>query len=153
MTTIKFAKQFLKLHGQTSAELVAVKLLDTATISSNDFEELVEYDAKANDGSYYPLDRNKTYTQLIFIGNKNIPFTTLRNKNKYLDYMKSIGWVYDIEVENELPSDTFMQSMVDNYSDNDEHSDGSIEEAYKQAEKVPRMWLHDLMLNNQWRTR
>lgn len=99
MTTIKFAKQFLKLHGQTSAELVAVRLVDTATTSPDDFEEMYEYDAKADDGSYYPLDNNKTYTQLIFIGNKNIPFTTLRNKDKYLDYVKQIGWVFNVEVD------------------------------------------------------
>lgn len=49
-----------------------------------------------------------------------------------------IGNIYETEefmhlqATNELPSDKFMQSMIDNYSDNDEHSDGSIEEAYKQ---------------------
>ena len=99
MNTIKFAKQLLKLHGQTSAELVAVRLVDTALMSPADFDELYNYDCKADDGSYYPLDNNKTYTQLIFIGNKNIPFTTLRNKNKYLDYVKQIGWVFSVEVE------------------------------------------------------
>ena len=49
-----------------------------------------------------------------------------------------IGNIYETEefmhlqATNELPSDKFMQSMIDNYSDNDEHSDGVIEEAYKQ---------------------
>lgn len=99
MTTIKFAKNFLKLHGQTSAQLVAVRLLDTALMSPTDFKEMYEYDAKADDGSYYPLNKDKTYTQLIFVGNKNIPFATLRNKDKHIDYMNSIGWVYNIEVE------------------------------------------------------
>ena len=99
MNTIKFAKQLLKLHGQTSAELVAVRLVDTALMSPADFDELYNYDCKADDGSYYPLNKDKTYTQLIFIGNKNIPFATLRNKNKYMDYVKQIGWVFSVEVE------------------------------------------------------
>lgn len=99
MTTIKFAKQFLKLHGQTSEQLVAVRLVDTALMSPADFDELYNYDCKADDGSYYPLNKDKTYTQLIFIGNKNIPFATLRNKNKYMDYINQIGWVFSVEVE------------------------------------------------------
>lgn len=41
----------------------------------------------------------------------------------------------------ELPSATFMQSMIDNYSDNDEHSDGSVEKAYEQAEKELKGWF------------
>ena len=100
MTTIKFAKQFLKLHGQTSAELVAVNILDTALMQPTDFEEMYEYDCKADDGSYYPLNKDKTYTQLVFIGNKNIPFTTLRNKDKYIDYIDMIGHTFKIEVKN-----------------------------------------------------
>lgn len=100
MTTIKFAKQFLKLHGQTSAELVAVNILDTALMQPTDFEEMYEYDCKADDGSYYPLNKDKTYTQLVFIGNKNIPFTTLRNKDKYIDYINMIGHTFKIEVKN-----------------------------------------------------
>lgn len=101
MTTIKFAKNFLKLHGQTSAELVAVRLVDTALMSPADFDELYNYDCKADDGSYYPLNKDKTYTQLIFIGNKNIPFATLRNKDKYMDYIDMIGHTFNIEVEND----------------------------------------------------
>lgn len=60
-----------------------------------------EYDCKADDGSYYPLNKDKTYTQLVFIGNKNIPFTTLRNKDKYIDYIDMIGHTFNIEVEND----------------------------------------------------
>lgn len=101
MNTITFAKQFLKLHGQTSAELVAVKLLDTALMQLDDFEEMYEYDCKADDGSYYPLNKDRTYIQLIFIGNKNIPFATLRNRDKYMDYIDMIGHAFKIEVEND----------------------------------------------------
>ena len=38
--------------------------------------------------------------------------------------------------EKEDLSNQFFQSMEQNYSDNDEHSDGSIEKAYEQAENV-----------------
>ena len=55
-----------------------------------------------------------------------------------------IGNIYETEefmhlqATDDLPSDTFMQSMIDNYSDNDEHSDGSVEEAYEQFNDLIR---------------
>lgn len=47
------------------------------------------------------------------------------------------GWSMDKPI---LP-EGFFQSMIDNYSDNDEHSDGSVEKAYEQAEKEFREWF------------
>lgn len=38
--------------------------------------------------------------------------------------------------ENEMLNKRLLQSMEENYSDNDEHSDGSVEKAYEQAENV-----------------
>ena len=51
--------------------------------------------------------------------------------NKKKKKMLEEGWSID---EPMLP-EGFFQSMIDNYSDNDEHSDGSVEKAYEQAEK------------------
>lgn len=82
-----------------------------------------------------------TYEQLVSVGFyiqelEDGSVWKLNNDKKNLTTI--IGNIYETEefmhlqATNELPSDKFMQSMIDNYSDNDEHSDGSIEEAYKQ---------------------
>ena len=73
MNKIKFSKKYPKLWEQTTAELLAVKDI---TIDENINRDLLEYDTKADDGSYYELKKGK-YIQLIFLGNKNIPFCTI----------------------------------------------------------------------------
>ncbi|OEJ15441.1 hypothetical protein BFL38_14225 [Brachyspira hampsonii] len=62
---------------------------------------------KALDGSYYELKKGK-YIQLIFLGNKNIPFCTIRsaygkmaNKKEY--YQSKIGEVFNIIIVCESP--------------------------------------------------
>lgn len=101
MNTIKFSKEFIKLQGQTKAELLAVKMVCLADLSDEAFKDLIEYDCKAVDDSYYPLNRNKSYCLLVFLGNKNIVFQTLRNKDKYIKYNGLIGHIFDVVVENE----------------------------------------------------
>ena len=73
---IKFSKIYPELWGQTTAELLAVKDI---TIDENTNKDLIEYDTKSADGSYYELKKGK-YIQLVFLGNKNIPFCTIRSK-------------------------------------------------------------------------
>lgn len=77
---------------------------------------MLEYDTKTVDGDYYNL-RNGKYIQLVFIGNKGIPFCTIRpararfpflldgekTNDNYEKYHRNIGEVYKIvikEVEN-----------------------------------------------------
>lgn len=100
MNKINFSADFTKLHGQTTAELVAVKMVDLSFMNCKDFQELVEYDCKANDGSYYSLNKDKSYCLLIFLGNKNIVFQTLRSREKYTDYQGLIGHIFDVVVDN-----------------------------------------------------
>lgn len=88
---IKFSGDYPKLHGQTSAELIAVR--DTPA-------ELLTYDTTKSDGSRYELKTGK-YLQLIFVGNLGIPFCTIRSagsdgKRDY--YVLSIGEIFNIEV-------------------------------------------------------
>ena len=98
---IKFSKNYPKLWGQTSAKLIAVEDIN---IDENTNKDLLEYDTKADDGSYYELKKGK-YIQLIFLGNKNIPFCTIRsaytkqygNKKEY--YQSKVGEVFYIEYE------------------------------------------------------
>lgn len=72
MKAIKFSHEYPKLHGQTSAELLAVHPLDAHTP-----KELLDYDT-TYEGGRYPL-RSGEYIQLIFLGNLRIPFCTIRS--------------------------------------------------------------------------
>ena len=99
MSIIKFSHGYPKLHGQTSAELLAVRPI---RIDKNTPQELLEYDTKY-DGGYFPLPTGD-YIQLIFLGNLRIPFCTIRQnyppqKGDY--YRGKVGDVFTIEVKPE----------------------------------------------------
>ena len=74
MNKIKFSKDYVKLHGQRSAELLAVSRVRVPDGVSS---ELIEYDTIATDGSRYELKPGK-YILLVFLGELGIPFTTIR---------------------------------------------------------------------------
>ena len=96
MKTIRFSHNYPKLHGQTSAELLAVRPLK---IDAHTPKELLEYDT-TYDGGRYPL-RSGEYIQLIFLGNLRIPFCTIRSAyppSKVAYYQRSVGKVFTIEV-------------------------------------------------------
>ena len=104
MPNIKFAHQYPKLHGQTSAELLAVRELNFPQDRNAD---LVEYDTtypSPRGVDYYPLP-DGPYLQLIFVGNKHIPFCTIRSKwggfrkNKQEYYQSCIGKTFQIIVK------------------------------------------------------
>ena len=82
MNIIFFDDNYPKLHNQTTAKLVAI---ETIRINNEKHKELLEYDTIKSDGSYYPIDTNNNnqYIQLVFIGNKHIPFCTLRKFGGY----------------------------------------------------------------------
>lgn len=95
---IKFSGDYPKLHGQTSAELIAVRDIQ---IDRDTPAELLVYDTTKSDGSRYELKTGK-YLQLIFVGNLGIPFCTIRSagsdgKRDY--YVLSIGEIFNIEVK------------------------------------------------------
>lgn len=94
MNTIKFSHEYPKLHGQTSAELLAVRPIK---IDAHTPKELLEYDT-TYDGGRYPL-KSGDYIQLIFIGNLRIPFCTIRSAyppSKVRYYMNAVGHTFDI---------------------------------------------------------
>ena len=98
MNKIKFSSDYPKLHGQKKATLVAVARIK---IDKNTPQELLEYDTKKSDGTYYEL-KTGTYLQLIFLGDKSIPFCTIRSAyptHKVEYYKSSIGKVFDIVIE------------------------------------------------------
>ena len=85
MDSIIFSKEYIKLHGQTKAELLSVRRI---RIDEKTPDELIEYDTTAIDGSRYELKKGD-YIQLVFIGNLGIPFCTIRTNNPSLDGRKA----------------------------------------------------------------
>lgn len=97
MNVIKFSHEYPKLWNQSEAVLVAVNY-----ITKNDFplnQDLLNYDTKTSKGEYYPLPKGD-YLQLIFLGDKRIPFCTIRRntteKNEY--YCSKINQLFKIEL-------------------------------------------------------
>jgi len=95
---IKFSSDYPKLHGQTLAELLAVKDI---RIDKDTPKELLEYDTRKSDGTYFGL-KDGDCIQLVFLGNLGIPFCTIRSKrNAYTEdkgayYRQFIGQVFEI---------------------------------------------------------
>lgn len=108
MYTIKFSHDYPKLHGQTSAELLAVRPI---RIDRNTARELLEYDTTYYEHRtefnqtfavkrHFPLPTGD-YIQLVFLGNLRIPFCTIRKAyppSKVDYYNSAIGEVFGIEV-------------------------------------------------------
>ncbi|MGN0845255.1 MAG: hypothetical protein ACI4QT_08575 [Kiritimatiellia bacterium] len=95
MNRIKFSHNYPKLHGQTSAKLLAVEPLK---IDANTPRELISYDT-AYEGGHYPL-RSGEYIQLIFLGNLRIPFCTIRPAyppSKVIYYRNNVGRMFAVE--------------------------------------------------------
>jgi hypothetical protein len=91
---IRFSHNYPKLHGQTSAILIELAVVDRSTLT----EKFIEYDT-VFDGGYYPLPPGR-YVVLVFLGNEFIPFTTVRGFSaiKYGYYHDGIGHKFDIEI-------------------------------------------------------
>lgn len=88
---IGFSHNYSKLHNQTSA-----KLLNVEEVKKSDLDpDFIKYDT---DG-VFDL-KYDTYLKLLLIGNKGIPFTTLRRNVENLQnkYCKHIGEIFEIYV-------------------------------------------------------
>jgi len=86
MNQIKFSKEYRKLHRQKFATLLKVTQLGYPQLHA----DLIEYDTRALDGSYYPLPKTMLL-HLTFLGDKEIPFCTIRrHTTKKWGYYKSL---------------------------------------------------------------
>lgn len=104
---ISFSHDYPKLHGQTSATLLAVIPI---RIDKDTPRELLEYDTvyyvkdKTSlyaEKQYFPLPTGD-YIQLVFIGNLRIPFCTIRKvwPPQKADYYKAaIGSEFAVHVK------------------------------------------------------
>jgi len=97
MNTIKFSKTYPKLWGQKKASLIHLRILRAELVSPM----LIEYDTKDINKDYYPLPKSGFLLQLIFIGEYDIPFCTLRRytEEKKHYYQSRIGLTFNISVE------------------------------------------------------
>jgi len=77
MSVIKFSHDYPKLWHQTSAVLIDVWLIKKEAFPLA--QELIDYDTRTSKGKFYPLPKND-YLQLFFVGNKGIPFCTIRRR-------------------------------------------------------------------------
>ena len=99
MNTIGFSHHYPKLHGQTSAKLLAVEPI---RIDGNTPKELLEYDTTF-DGGRFELKRGN-YIQLVFLGDLRIPFCTIRPAwpiRKVDYYASKIGETFAIKFKGE----------------------------------------------------
>ena len=82
---VMFNHDYSKLHGQRSGKLVHAELVKMDSTFS---KEALEYDT---DG-LYEFKMGEYYIQCVFLGDKDIPFTTYRtetpeNRHKYFNHI------------------------------------------------------------------
>lgn len=91
---LTFLFNYKKLHNQTKAKLIHIEVINIDDTTSLDF---INYDTTSIDGSMFSLKKGK-YLLLVFLGDKNIPFTTVRSytaeKEKY--YKDNLYQIFDI---------------------------------------------------------
>ena len=90
---VKFNHNYSKLHGQVSGFLCWADVFHMANLPM----EAHMYDTA---GKYGLID-GKDYIQLVFLGDKEIPFTTYRelNEKNKAKYFGHIGEVFEFEIE------------------------------------------------------
>lgn len=97
INTIDFNANYNKLHGQKKAELLSVRTININDLVSKDF---IDYDTSVkNTAGPYPLKKG-TYLLLVFLGDKNIPFTTCRtySPKKEMFYKENINTEFTINI-------------------------------------------------------
>lgn len=104
MEEIIFNRNYDKLHGQTEAVLIGLTEINVPEDISDEF---VQYDTAVNGRNIISQFDEGTYLQLFFVGNKHIPFCTLRNRTGYKGfnrkeyYLDHIGSLFKIVIDKE----------------------------------------------------
>lgn len=101
---IRFIGDYPKLHGQHEAKLLHARLI---RVPDEMTEELLAYDTTRSDGTRFELKKGE-YVQLVFLGEKGIPFCTIRQNTKPFQngaadkmayYESKIGEVFSVEIK------------------------------------------------------
>jgi len=92
---LKFSHNYDKLHGQTVGKLFSIVTIEKDKLDP----ELVKYDTQLNGKVVYNLTDKKLMI-LFFIGNKGIPFTTIRahTQMKFVYYKQFYGHNFKIKI-------------------------------------------------------
>jgi len=100
MSRIKFSSDYPKLWKQKSAFLIHVGRIDRDYFPLP--QELLDYDTLNSNNEYYPLPRGD-YLQLVFLGDKRIPFCTIRRRTPQKEdyYRSKLNQVFEIEIMGE----------------------------------------------------
>jgi len=104
---VGFSHRYVKLCGQTSAELLAIRPI---RIDAKTDHDLIDYDTTYVEwtGGYLwnpKLERKHfklehgDYLQLIFLGNKGIPFCTIRRQGDH--WQGVVGNIFEIRIKGE----------------------------------------------------
>lgn len=95
-----FNNNYPKLHGQKSARLLFVLNEIPGELLMAKYPYLLAYDTIKDDATLHAIDRNEVYKLLIFLGDKDILFTTFRkdNEENFVKYDLKIGEMFDIEI-------------------------------------------------------
>lgn len=98
---IKFDCNYPKIHGQKLARLVMVIQEISGSMLLNSFGFLTSFDTIRDDGKFYNIDPEKEYMLLLFVGDKNIMFPTLRKQNgeNAILYAESVGEMFKITIQ------------------------------------------------------
>lgn len=98
---ICFDNNYPKLHNQKQARLVLALQEIPGEMLRKNFFDLMMYDTERDDGLYYGIKEDEEYMLLLFVGEKNIMFSTLRKQNQENVelYAESIGELFSITVK------------------------------------------------------
>lgn len=86
MQELRFSCNYKKLHNQKGANLIFVHCLQGKELS----KDYIEYDTD----NKYKIESKQNYLYLLFIGDKMIPFSTIRklnqeNEDKYINKLEN----------------------------------------------------------------
>ena len=98
---IRFDNNYPKLHNQKHARLVMVIQGILGEMLLKNFPDLTFFDTLRDDEIYYDIKPEESYMLLLFVGDKEIMFSTLRKQNEEnaILYAESIGEVYKLKIE------------------------------------------------------
>lgn len=97
MKSIKFSHDYPKLHGQKTARLIGV-----LTVTPDELHrQFIEYDTVNKEGGHYKLPKAEKFLILLFLGDKNILFTTIRRMTaeKLAYYLNQVDMEFEIKIE------------------------------------------------------
>ena len=98
---IEFDNNYPKLHKQETARLLMVIQDVSGALLNNEFFQFMKYDTLRDDGLLYNIKNEENYMLLLFLGDKNILFSSLRKQNEEnaILYAESVGELFKITVQ------------------------------------------------------